>query len=51
VLLTKNFLFLNLMLPIFGILILFFVPIYKTKLLKIIALNFTCLSFSISLLL
>lgn len=37
------------MVPIFGILLLAFVPAYKTKLLKIIALNSACLSFSCSL--
>jgi len=48
-LITKNFLILNLMFPIFGILFLLFVPVHKTKLLKIIALNSACLSFSCSL--
>jgi hypothetical protein len=49
VLISKNLLILNLMVPIFGILLLAFVPVYKTKLLKIIALNSACLSFSCSL--
>jgi len=50
-LISKNFLILNLMIPIFGILVLLFIPFHKTKLLKIVALNSTCLSFSCSLLL
>jgi NADH:ubiquinone oxidoreductase subunit 4 (subunit M) len=37
------------MFPIFGILFLLFIPSHKTKLLKIVALNSTCLSFSCSL--
>ena len=48
-LIIKNLLIFNLMLPIFGILFLSFIPVHKTRLLKITALNSACLSFSCSL--
>jgi hypothetical protein len=47
----ENLLVYILVFPIFGILLLLFVPSRKEKLLKIIALNFTGLSFLTSLLL
>lgn len=47
----KNLLVFILMLPIFGILFLIFIPPQKKRLLKSIALNITCLSFTVSLLL
>jgi len=45
----KNLLVYILMLPIFGILLLLFIPSHKKKLLKSIALNTACLSFTISI--
>ena len=47
----KNLLIINILFPILGILCLLFVPSNKTKLLKIIALNTSCFSFSCSLIL
>lgn len=47
----KNLLYYILFFPIFGILFLIVIPYNKKKLLKIVALNFTCLSFTHSLLL
>jgi NADH-quinone oxidoreductase subunit M len=47
----KNFLVYILIFPVFGILILLLIPARKEKLLKIVALNFACLSFIGSLLL
>lgn len=49
--LLENLLVYILVFPIFGILLLLFIPSRKEKVLKIIALNFTGLSFLISLLL
>jgi len=49
--LAKNLLIINLMFPILGIVYLFFIPFNKTKLLKIVALNVSCVSFSCSLIL
>ena len=45
----ENLLVYTLLLPFFGILLLLFIPSSKKKLLKIVALNFTCLSFTSSL--
>ena len=47
----KNILIINLMFPILGILLILFIPSNNTRLLKIITLNSTCLSFSCSLIL
>ena len=47
----ENLLVYILMFPIFGILLLLFIPYSKERILKIIALNFACLSFTGSLLL
>lgn len=47
----ENLLVYILVFPIFGILLLLFIPSRKEKLLKIVALNFTGLSFLVSLLL
>ena len=48
---VKNLLIYILMFPIFGILLLLFLPARNKKLLKIVALNSACLSFTGSLLL
>jgi len=50
-LLVENLLVYTLMFPVFGILLLLFIPSSKKKLLKVIALNFSCFSFISSLLL
>jgi hypothetical protein len=47
----ENLLVYILIFPIIGILLLLFIPSSKKRLLKIIALNFACLSFTGSLLL
>jgi proton-translocating NADH-quinone oxidoreductase chain M len=47
----KNLLIYTLMFPIFGIFLLLFIPAKKEKLLKFVALNASCLSFTSSLLL
>ena len=47
----NHLLFYILMFPIFGILLLIIIPSNKKKLLKIVALNFACLSFTGSLIL
>lgn len=50
-LLVENLLVYTLIFPVFGILLLLFIPSSKKKLLKVIALNFSCFSFISSLLL
>ena len=45
----KNFLVYVLTFPIFGIFLILFIPASKKKLLKIIALNFSCVPFILSL--
>jgi proton-translocating NADH-quinone oxidoreductase chain M len=47
----RNLLIITLLFPIFGILVLLFIPSRQEKLLKIISLNFACLSFTSSLVL
>ena len=47
----QNLLLYTLMFPIFGIIILLFIPSKNTKLLKLVALNFACFSFISSLIL
>jgi proton-translocating NADH-quinone oxidoreductase chain M len=47
----QNLLIITLLFPIFGILVLLFIPSRQEKLLKITSLNFACLSFTSSLLL
>ena len=48
---TEHLLFYILLIPIFGILILFFIPKSKQKLLKLFALNVSCILFTLSLIL
>jgi NADH-quinone oxidoreductase subunit M len=47
----RNLLIITLLFPIFGILVLLFIPSRQKKLLKIISLNLACLSFTSSLVL